>query len=184
MVYSVLMNLPLLALLLVAAVGDVRTRRIPNWLTLTAILSGLIQSFLPTATLTPTQSLLGILAGFGLPFILFGLNALGGGDVKLFTGVGAWIGPMLVLQTFCLAAILGLAIVLTQAWATGRLRQLLRNSVLIVINLAHVRDVGVDHVSETGHGAHSIDKPMPYAVPILLGTLGTLALQLAGRSLL
>lgn len=181
--YQLLTYVPLLALLLLAAAQDVRTRRIPNWLTLTVILAGLIQSFTSLGVLSPAQAGLGLLAGLGLPFILFGLGALGGGDVKLFAGIGTWVGPWLVVQSFALAAIVGLVVVLIQAAWSGKLSQLFRNSALVLINLIHVREMGIEHVSQTGHAAHSIDKPMPYAVPILLGTIGSLALQLAGRSL-
>src|SRR4051812_43040520 len=91
---------PLLALLTWAAVGDIRTRRIPNTLTFAMALSGILQSFFAIHTVAPTHSLLGFLTGFGLSFMLFLLGAVGGGDVKLLAGVGAWLGPQRVLAVF------------------------------------------------------------------------------------
>ncbi len=158
---------PLFALLLCAAVTDLRARRIPNWLTFSMVLAGLAQSLLPLRTVGFTTSLLGFLTGFGLTFILFALGAVGGGDVKLLAGVGAWLGPGPTLAVFAIEAIVGMAIVLTQAVWQGRVTTLLRNSTVLVINLAHVGDVGVEHVTATGKSCRSIERPLPYAVPVL-----------------
>lgn len=161
---------PLFALLIWAAVGDLRDRRIRNWLTLSLILSGVAQSFASHGIVSPAQSGLGIATGFGLTFILFAAGALGGGDVKLLAGLGAWIGPGPTLGVFCLAAILGMLIVLAQAIVQGRLGKLLHNTVLVIVNLLHVREVGLAHAAATGKSCQSVDRPLPYAVPVLLAT--------------
>lgn len=160
--------MPLFAMLVIAAIGDLRERRIRNWLTLTLMLTGLAQSFMPTHTTTPLYSLLGLLSGFGITFILFFMNAIGGGDVKLLMGVGAWLGPAGVLVVFLLEAVIGMVIVLAQAIWQGRLQTLFRNSTLVLINLAHINEVGLDHVTATGKAARSVDRPLPYAVPVLI----------------
>jgi hypothetical protein len=36
------------------------------------------------------------------------------------------------------------------------------------VNLVHVRDVGLEHATATGKSSQSVDKPLPYAVPVLL----------------
>ena len=69
-----LVRFTMVGLLAWATVVDVRSRRIPNWLTGALLLSGLAQSFLASHTVTPLQSLLGLLAGFGLTFVLFALT--------------------------------------------------------------------------------------------------------------
>lgn len=167
---------PLLAMLVFAAVGDVRTRRIPNWLTLVIVTTGLTQSFTACATVSPWESLGGLLAGFGLTVALFVLGALGGGDVKLMAGCGAWFGPSLVFQVFVVAAIVGMAIVLVQSVWQGRLRVLLRNTLLVIINLIHIREVGLSHAQATGESCRSVDKPLPYAVPVLIAIVAVLCL--------
>ncbi len=143
------------------------------------ILAGIGQSLLPIRTVGLPDSLLGFLTGFGLTFVMFALGAIGGGDVKLLAGIGAWIGPGPTLAVFAIEAILGAAIVLAQATWQGRLTTLLRNSTVLAINLAHVGDVGVDHVSATGRSCRSVDRPLPYAVP----TLVAVAMVLAFRTL-
>ena len=61
---------PLTAALLWAAVEDLRTREIRNWLTFSLLLTGLVQSFMPGRTVSPGESALGLLAGFALPLLL------------------------------------------------------------------------------------------------------------------
>ncbi len=168
--------LPLLAMLLIAAVIDVRERRIPNWLSLTLAFSGLAQSFLLASTVAPAQAALGALIGFGLCFVPFALGAMGGGDVKLMAAVGAWLGPWPVLAIFAVAAIVGMVIVLVQALLAGRLRALLHNTGMVTVNLIHLRAVGVEHAKATGQSCRSVDKPLPYAVPVLVATAAVVVL--------
>jgi len=159
---------PMLALLAWAATIDLRSRRIPNWLTFTMILSGIAVNVSSLGPVTSGQSMLGLAAGFALMFLLFALGAVGGADVKLMAGIGAWMGPEVVLKVFVIEAIIGAVIVLAQAIAQRRGRILMRNSAVLAMNLAHVGDLGVDHVRETGQASKSVDRPLPYAVPLLL----------------
>jgi prepilin peptidase CpaA len=171
-----MMTVPAVAMCVCAAVTDIRDRRIPNWVTFTLVLSGLAQSVsIGGAVLTPGQAVLGLAVGFTLPFVLFALGAVGGGDVKLLAGLGAWLGPAGVFQVFVLEAVIGLVMVLSQAAAQGRLQALFRNSAVLAVNLAHVQDVGLDHVKATGQSSRSIDRPLPYAVPVLIAVLVLLA---------
>lgn len=162
---------PLLALLVWAAAGDLHARVIRNWLTVSLMLSGLIQSFGPDATVKPGYAALGLLAGFGLLILPFAINAIGGGDVKLLAGIGAWLGPTLVFQVFVVEAVVGMVIVLVQAAAAGRLTMLFRNSAVVALDLAHAGTLGAAHVEQTGKHCRTIDRPLPYAVPTLVATL-------------
>ncbi len=160
--------LPLFAMLLCASVQDLRNRRIRNWLTFSLILTGVGRALFAIGPLSPMQAILGMLAGASLPIILFALGALGGGDVKLLAGVGAWLGVSAAFEVFCAAAVLGMVVVLIQAAIQGRLRTLSRNSAVLVLNLAHLDQVGLDHTVATGRDSRSIEKPLPYAVPVLI----------------
>jgi prepilin peptidase CpaA len=175
--YWFLMAAPALGLLVWAAAQDLRSRRIPNWLTFSLVLSGIAQSiaFGSAAVCTPSASLLGLGVGFALPFLLFALGALGGGDVKLLAGVGAWFGPAAVFNVFVIAAVVGAVMVVAQALAQRRGKVLLRNSAVLAVNLAHLGDVGVEHARATGQASRSVDRPLPYAVPVLIAMLILLA---------
>ena len=155
---------PLLALLAWAAVADARTRRIRNWLTASLVLTGWAHHAAGGVG-GAAWSVAGLLVGFGLTVGPFALGAIGGGDVKLLAGIGAWVGPVGVVAVFAVEAVIGMAIVLVQATAAGRLRVLSVNSLVVAVNLAHVRQVGVAHARATGLACRSVDRPLPYAVP-------------------
>jgi hypothetical protein len=91
----------------------------------------------------------------------------------LLAAAGAWLGPGGVFVVFLVEGLLGMVLAITQALAQGRIRALLRNTALITVNLAHVRAVGLDHVSETGRAAQPADQQlhMPWAVPLLIAFL-------------
>src|SRR4051812_32604472 len=98
--YGLLLCLPMLALLVWAAVTDWSSRRIPNWLTFTLALSGVAQAAFGTGPVGLRPSLSGLALGFALTFIYFALGAMCAGDVKLLAGVGAWLGPWGTAQVF------------------------------------------------------------------------------------
>ncbi len=116
--------LVLICLLVVAALIDSYQWRIPNPLTLggswvalllAAIEPGPVVSAMATA-------FAGWLAGLLLTLPLYGVRALGGGDVKLFAMVGAFIGPVhvpaAVLLVFITGGVLALLRVMRQrAWS-------------------------------------------------------------------
>ena len=169
--YALLMAAPALGLVVWAAITDLHSRRIPNWLTFSLILSGLTQSVAFGALCSPVESLCGMFLGASLLFCLFAIGAVGGADVKLLAGLGAWFGPVAVLQLFCVEAVIGAVVVLIQATMQGRTGALVRNSAVLAVNLAHMSDVGAAHVKATGQSSRSIERPLPYAVPILLALL-------------
>ena len=170
---------PLLALLLIAAAGDLRTRKIPNWLALLLMLGGLAQAAVAHGLSGIGMSIAGILVAPLIPFVLFAIEAIGAGDVKLMAGVGAWLGPVGGPVVYLLATVLGMLIVLGQAAAQRRLPLLFRNSALVAMNLVHVRQVGLKHASATGRAVRSIGRPLPYAVPVFIAVL---VMVMLGRS--
>jgi prepilin peptidase CpaA len=111
-----------------AAVTDLRTRTIPNWITLPLPLLGFVLHGLRLGFDGLWLSLLGCLLTLAPVYFLFSRGALGGGDVKLFAGLGALLGPRegleLELSAFVLLAIYALWLT---AWH-ARLRSLLRSS--------------------------------------------------------
>jgi prepilin peptidase CpaA len=164
--------IPLLLLLTWAAIEDWRTRRIRNWLTLSIMLSGFLQTFISGSQITPGESALGFVVGLGLPLALFLLGAIGGGDVKLLAAIGAWLGATAVFKVFCAEAVIGMVIVLCQSVMQGRLRILGRNSAALAMNLIHLDTVGLEQATLTGQSCRSIDRPLPFAVPVLIAVIG------------
>src|SRR5579883_928504 len=98
----------LLALLVAAAIYDVRYRRIPNWLTVLGVILGFFINYL----IQPPEggllfALEGFLAAFGVYLVLYALRAMGAGDVKLMAAVGALAGYQRWFGIFFVTAIVG-----------------------------------------------------------------------------
>jgi Flp pilus assembly protein protease CpaA len=167
----ILMFAPLIALLTWAAIVDLRQRRIPNWLTFSLMLGGLC---LATAGISPagsfSHSAAGLGLGFGLALILYLLGAWGAGDLKLFAGVGAWIGPLPLLFVFALAAIGGMIVALWVSARHGKLGKLLNDSALITVSAIHGSKLGAFSPQNRVTGPSPF-KPAPYALHLLVATL-------------
>ncbi|MVP01604.1 prepilin peptidase [Paenibacillus sp. N10] len=111
--------LPLLVLLTVAVITDLRRRLIYDWLTLPGLLYFVgIHLFL--GDLGVTQTLGGALGlgGICLLIAMASKGQLGGGDIKLFAMIGAALGFTLGVQalmlTFILAACIAWPVLLLQ----------------------------------------------------------------------
>src|SRR5579875_1418090 len=116
-----------LALALAGSAFDVRSRRIPNFLTLPGILFGLILHF---ALGGWRQLGLAALAGLicGVLFLVFWLaGGMGAGDVKLMTAVATLAGMPLVPWLLILTALAGGVMAIGLALWRGRLRETIRN---------------------------------------------------------
>ena len=124
---------------------------------------------------SPSASLLGFLVGGGLSLPMFVMGVRGGGDVKLLAAVGAWLGPKGVLLVYLAAAVAGMILVLLQCLIQGRLLQLLNRTALVALNLRHVRFLGVGNAAYSLTNSRTIEKPLPYAVPILIAVAAVLA---------
>jgi len=132
----------LLMLVIPAAVYDYRQRRIPNWLVLAGILTGLAMNvFLLYDNPSPFTGLAFALEGLGLAllvyFPLYLLRGMGAGDVKLMAAVGAVVGPLLWLWIFFFTAILGGIIAVIVVLQKRRVSHTLQNLWMIVLSVRH-----------------------------------------------
>ncbi len=126
-------------LTVIAAVFDIRYRRIPNWL----VLAGIIVGFSWNVFSSGWSGLLHAAEGLGLGFILYFplylIRARGAGDVKLLAAVGAITGPGNCFLIFILTAVLGGIIALILLLIRGRLRKTLFNVGWMLQDLMHLR---------------------------------------------
>lgn len=154
-------------MLVVAAVIDVRTRRIPNWLTVPFLISGLAFH----AAAGGQSGAVSSLAGFGLALLLFGppcfMRAMGMGDLKLAAAVGAWIGPSQFVVAFIVTGIVGGVIAAGYALWNRSLGRCLDNTGELLLNLAKGRSKAHADIRDGASRKLSI----PYAPAIATGTL-------------
>lgn len=89
-----------------AAVTDFRCRRIPNWLTLSTFLLGLLFRLGTGGGVGLLDAGLGFAAGFGTLFVLWVCGGGGAGDVKLMGALGVWLGGSLTLSVLVLSVVI------------------------------------------------------------------------------
>jgi prepilin peptidase CpaA len=142
----------------VAAAIDVRSRRIPNWLTFGTLLVGVLLN----VGLHGFGGLLTAISGAALGLVLllpfYVMRVMGAGDVKLLTAVGALLGAQALVSVAVYAALVGGAMSLAILTARGQL-------------LAGVSDVFVGHRLPRLSGATA-----PYGVAIAAGVYLSLIL--------
>jgi prepilin peptidase CpaA len=83
----------LIATVLVAAVIDVFTHRIPNNLLAPALVLALLTGTATGGVMGLMLSLAGLAIGFAMLLPIYSMGAMGAGDVKLLAVAGAFLGP-------------------------------------------------------------------------------------------
>jgi prepilin peptidase CpaA len=161
-----------IALVVIACVPDVRTRRIPNVLTFGAALAALVFHAWSSGVAGLLTSLGGGVVGAALFFPFFALRGMGAGDVKLIAAVGAWLGPVMVFWVAIYTSLAGGVIGLLVAFAQGYARTAVTNVLALITFWRAVGLKPLPHVSLDGRGPR-----LAYAIPIAIGTMVTLWLQ-------
>jgi prepilin peptidase CpaA len=156
--------------LLLAAIGcasDLRARRIPNSIVLAGFVAGLTVNALIGGVTGVGSSLAGGAIGLALFLPFFVLGGMGGGDVKLMAALGSLVGPRDVVRLALAAAVVGGCFALVVAARNRRLRDVFRSTARLFAFWARS---GLAPSPE-----QTLENPaalrIPYAVPILLGTL-------------
>ena len=158
---------------LTACVHDVRSRRIPNYLTFGSSACALCYGAAIGGWMGLGAAAAGWVLGVALfvPFLL--LRGMGAGDVKLLAALGAWVGPASLLSLTFYTAISGGVMALALVIWRRRLVTTFRNLWLL---LCHFRVAGLKPMSEL-----SLDNKntlrLPYGLPIAAGAILTLWLH-------
>lgn len=166
--YLLALHAPLLVLCAIAATTDLRQRRIPNWLTLSLLLSGLIQAAWLGQPASLYQSLIGVGIALLAGIIMLGLNAFGGGDVKLLLGIGAWLGWQAALVVLGGATVVAMAMAIGQALWFGKAQVLARNTAVLALEWANCGPAPVD---DSVHEAQGDQRVLPYGFAVFIAVL-------------
>jgi prepilin peptidase CpaA len=118
----------------IGAITDWRTGTIPNWLTLGAgALAVLVHGWLGGM-----EGLLmsggGALVCVAMPYLIFRLGGIGGGDVKMFAAIGAMLGPFDGVEAEFYAVVAGAIFALGRFAWEGKLLRILGNTVFVAFN--------------------------------------------------
>jgi prepilin peptidase CpaA len=158
---------------LVASVFDVKSRRIPNFITMPAFLFGLV---LHLALGGWTQLLTALAAGVicGLVFLVFYIaGGMGAGDVKLIMAAGCIAGFSHIAYLLVLTALSGGVMAICLAVARGRLQQTLANVGALASHHGHE---GLQPHPDLNLSNNQTLR-LPYALAIAGGSLLTLYFQ-------
>ena len=161
-------------IVLAAAATDLRSRRIPNWLTLSGVCAGILLNWFLYATLGLRNSLTGMLLGFGVYFVLYCLRAMGAGDVKLMAAVGAIVGPQAWIAVFIASALAGGVIAVALMVWKRRVRETLTNTFFIAQEIGQLRAPYARHKHLDVKDPRALN--MPHAAAIAAGTVACLLL--------
>ena len=164
--------IPLLLALLIAW-GDVKTRRIPNYLTLGTAVAGLGYNLIFHGWPGLMGGLLGVLMGFGFLIIPYIWGGMGAGDVKALAALGAWLGPWGTMYLFCYMGMAGGLLALGVLCWRGLLQQKIRQGWIILTNLMLCRPAGLELPSAPRDETPGI----PYGVAIAVGMAVLLSLE-------
>lgn len=155
-----MMPIVVLAAGVIASWIDLRSRRVPNLLTMPLACAGVLLAVIGASGLTATDAVLGLLVGLGVMLPLHVLGGTGAGDVKLMAAFGALLGPAGVLGAFIRMAIIGGVIALGIAIQRGRLRETLNGTALLVARVDGVA-AALEHPA--------VNNKFPYAPAVALG---------------
>jgi prepilin peptidase CpaA len=146
---------------------DWRTRRIPNWLTVSGVFVGItLHSWIAgwRGAITAFEGA-GLALIILLPLVL--MRALGAGDWKLMGGVGAILGPGMFLFVLLASIFVSGLMAIVLVVQTKRVKTTLRNLAVLVR--------GFFSFGLRAHPEISLDNPklvkLPFGVAAMIGTL-------------
>jgi prepilin peptidase CpaA len=169
-------NLTLVLTVGLAALFDIRERRIPNWIILFGLIAGLVLG----AFQSGTQFILnvsGFVAGIVALMIPFAFRWMGAGDVKLFAVMGALVGYKPLPRVFFYSCIVAGMLALV-AMALGQARQISFKHFWIDCKFMFLSlPAGVPNGTLRDSGVYSV----PWGVAIGAGTIMAYYVDPTGR---
>lgn len=160
-----------------AAAFDIRTRRIPNWLTVAGAAAGLLSNAWLFSWAGLRDAAVGIALALLVYLPLVWLRGMGAGDAKLMAAIGAFTGPANWIAIFALSGLLGGVMGLGLALWKRRLRRTLASTAELAGDLARLRK---PHERKPEWDVQqSAGLRLPYGLVIALGVAAFLLLSRA-----
>jgi Flp pilus assembly protein protease CpaA len=118
-----------------AAIIDLRTRRVPNALTMSVACGGVAIAALGIGPIGIGAAISGCLIGLAVMLPGHLIGGTGGGDVKLLASVGTLLGPTATLRAFVATAIAGGVIAVVVALRRRRMGATLAGTTRLVASM-------------------------------------------------
>ena len=181
--------------MILAAVIDGWAFKVPNWVTLSLVVSGWYVGLLHTLGIDWVpgfrdgmsggigESLLGTFLGFALLFPILFIQGMGQGDVKMQMGFGSWCGALfggwvgvtVVLWAFAVGVIIGGVFGVVMMLLRGQFGQNKENFRAIFGDVQTLFTKGAKQASDRANSRRPSWVRLPYGVPLCVGFLGYLA---------
>ena len=155
--------------LIVAAWIDGKQLRVPNWLTFSLVLSGLVYCTWVGGWSGFGGGLLGMVVGLACLLPLYAVGGMGAGDVKLMAGIGAWLGAAVTFYAFCVTVVVGAVIALAMVLYKNRFHEHYANFVMLWMEWFTIRNP--QELSKIAAERKSTMFLLPYGIPICIGSI-------------
>jgi prepilin peptidase CpaA len=156
-----------------AAVIDGWKLRVPNWLTFHLAAGGVAFCAWYAGVPGLVWSLQGLALGLAVLMPLYLIGGMGAGDVKLFAGVGAWVGPAMIVQAFVVSAIVGGIMAVAMVMWSGEyarhwaMFQTITHEILTIRNPSKLSAIAAERKPTM--------KLLPYGIPLAVGSIAYFA---------
>lgn len=181
--------------MVLAAVIDGWAFKVPNWVTLSLVVSGwyigilhdcgvnLVPGFNAEMTGGIGGALLGTALGFVLLFPILFIQGMGQGDVKMQMGFGswcgalfgAWVGASVLFWAFCVGVLVGGVFAIVMMLIRRQFGTNKENFLAIFVDLQTLFTKGAKKAADRANSRRESWVRLPYGVPLCVGFLGYLA---------
>jgi len=156
-----------LTIALTAGTIDLRTRRIPNWLTVSGALLGIGMHMYQSSIAGTIVALQGMVLALIVLFPMVLLRAMGAGDWKLMASLGAILGPWMMLFVLLAAIFLSGIMAVVMVVRANKVKETFNNMFVLV--------QGFLAFGLRANPEISLDNPallkLPFGVAVALGSV-------------
>lgn len=160
------------AFILACWLTDLRSRSIPNLLTASAFLAGLLVQYLHHSLAGVSFGLAGAVLNVLLLLAPWCLGGVGGGDVKMMGAFGALVGPQVALYGLAAGLALGGVFAVVHLVRIGRLQEKAAATLSMITRAVRGRSAEPLRLSAAAPDAVAL----PYSLPLGAGALAAMVL--------
>lgn len=157
-------------LTIISAYTDAKENKIKNKILIPFLIIGLIVSTITGGLDGFISSIIGIILPFIGLYILYMINVLGAGDIKLFCTIGAITGYNFVINNFIYSILAGGVIALLILIFSRTLISKIRKVYIYICNILIFKKINTYQENEE-------TKKLPFAIIILIGTILQLTIK-------